>query len=343
MRNNFFGISIIALLISAGCSTKLNIDAPYKETMIIYGLLDQTDTVHYIKINKAYLGPGNALVMAQTYDSISYGNVLTVQLQQISNGTLIKTINLTRDSTISKPVGIFSYPYQVLYKTKAPLDSSCQYNLVVTNNSTHNVFKGSASLINTFSTQEPSRSGSNLNFGLTSPQNILWTTAINGAVYDLVLRFYYYEESRATHVIVLKYLDWDFGNQIATANPNMMVVIPGSTFFQYLESTLSPLDGSIYRFVSNTVNSTPPGNAELIFSIGSQDLSTYLIVSQPTNSITQVQPQYTDIVNGFGLFASRYQRILNNLHFDPGTLDSLYLGQYTQGLFCNPAPPYNCN
>src|ERR1039457_1293040 len=129
------GILIVLSGLIYSCSTKLNIDAPYKETTIVYGLLDQTDTATYIKINKAYLGVGNALTMAGIYDSVNYTNVLTVQLQQVNllTGNLVKTITLSRDSSIPKPSGLFSSPAQILYKTKAPLDSSCQYNLVIVN------------------------------------------------------------------------------------------------------------------------------------------------------------------------------------------------------------------
>src|ERR1039458_2292444 len=120
MERKIIGLMTGILALCCSCSNKLDVYTQYKETTIVYGLLNQKDTTHYIKINKAFLGPGNALQIAQVYDSISYANQLTVQLTQVDvNGNTVKTINLSRDSSIAKPPGIFSSPKQVLYKTNA--------------------------------------------------------------------------------------------------------------------------------------------------------------------------------------------------------------------------------
>jgi len=68
--------------IFTSCSTDFEINAPYKETMVIYGLLNTLDTAQYIRISKAYLGEGNALIMAQEPDSINYADILDVKLER---------------------------------------------------------------------------------------------------------------------------------------------------------------------------------------------------------------------------------------------------------------------
>src|SRR6266567_785673 len=103
-------LAIVLMAISFGCSTDLNVMDDYKETAIVYGLLNQNDTAQYIKINKAFLGPGNALQIAQVFDSISYQHQLTVQLQEVDpiGKNVLKTILLIPDSSIAKPAGIFA-------------------------------------------------------------------------------------------------------------------------------------------------------------------------------------------------------------------------------------------
>ncbi len=49
----------------SACSTKLDVTGNYKETMVVYGLLDQSQPKQYIKVNKAFLGEGNAFSYAQ--------------------------------------------------------------------------------------------------------------------------------------------------------------------------------------------------------------------------------------------------------------------------------------
>ncbi len=335
----------MALVLSAalcGCSTKLTIDAPYKEIMVVYGLLDQKDTATYVKVNKAYLGVGNAYSMAQIYDSVNYPNIITVQLQQISGstGNLVNTITLSRDSSVPKPSGTFSAPVQILYKTKTPLDSSCTYNLLITDNKTHNTVTGSTQLISGFSVTQPFESGGYLNFANSAlPLRIAWNCAQNGVVYTITLRFYYYELNLTTHVTTKKHLDWIMPNQIApqgSAGLPMFITINGPSFYQFLESELSPLNSNTNRYVGNPGASDTTSIVDLIFDIGTQDLNTYISVSQPTNSITQNQPSFSDILpakTGYGLFTARFHTVMTPNFLSPSSLDSLYFGAQTNALF----------
>jgi len=65
-------IFLLPVLFINSCKTDFDIIAPYKETTVVYGLLDPDTSVQYIKINKAFLGEGDALVMAQQMDSTNY-------------------------------------------------------------------------------------------------------------------------------------------------------------------------------------------------------------------------------------------------------------------------------
>ena len=93
--------------------------APYKEITVVYGLLNTADTVQWIRINKAFLGMGNALVMAQQPDSINYPDILDVKLQEYEGSTLRKTFSLLRDSSIQKEPGVFATVPNILYRTNA--------------------------------------------------------------------------------------------------------------------------------------------------------------------------------------------------------------------------------
>src|SRR5262245_17610431 len=112
----FLPVTFLVLLLSS-CSTDFDTIADYKEIMVVYGLLDQYQGVQYIKVNKAYLGQGNALIMAHEKDSINYANVLDVTLEQMDGGNVVATYTLQRDSTsFAKDSGLFNYPYQIFYK-----------------------------------------------------------------------------------------------------------------------------------------------------------------------------------------------------------------------------------
>lgn len=64
-----FTISIIAI---QSCTTDVDLNAPYKSTTVVFGLLDPDSTLQWIKINKTFLGDGNNLDYAQIRDSSEY-------------------------------------------------------------------------------------------------------------------------------------------------------------------------------------------------------------------------------------------------------------------------------
>ncbi len=68
-------LTIFLLAVSVffvACETDFELNASWKEVTVVYGLLDQSQQQQYIKINKAYLGEGDALQMASVTDSSHY-------------------------------------------------------------------------------------------------------------------------------------------------------------------------------------------------------------------------------------------------------------------------------
>ena len=76
-------LSIICLSVAfISCKNDLNVLAPGKEMVSVYGILDATQPVQNIRINKVYLNDKDALVSAQDANDINYGpGELTVSLQ----------------------------------------------------------------------------------------------------------------------------------------------------------------------------------------------------------------------------------------------------------------------
>src|SRR5678815_4548066 len=121
-------------LVLVSCSTDFDTTADYKEIMVAYGLLNQYDSKHYIKVNKAFLGEGNALVMAEQKDSINYPDILDVTLDKIDNGSVTASYVLHYDTAVLKEPGVFNNPFQVLYRLDSTvLSVNSQYKLKIHN------------------------------------------------------------------------------------------------------------------------------------------------------------------------------------------------------------------
>ena len=54
--SRFLLLATILGLFVASCKKDLNINDEWKEITVVYGLLNVNDSIHYVKITKAFLG-----------------------------------------------------------------------------------------------------------------------------------------------------------------------------------------------------------------------------------------------------------------------------------------------
>src|ERR1700761_3566888 len=73
-------------LVFFSCKNDIQLNAPYKEYPSIYAVLNAYETVQMIRINKVFLGVGDANQMAKVADSVNYQpGELTVTLTRTLN------------------------------------------------------------------------------------------------------------------------------------------------------------------------------------------------------------------------------------------------------------------
>ena len=114
MRRLFLvAFSALALSIT-GCSEDFEIAAPYKDITLVYAMLNHADTVHYIRIQKAFMDDNkSAIDMAKLPDSSYYADgVLDVRVEELlPNGNVNGSTALTRvnmaDEGVTKDPGMF--------------------------------------------------------------------------------------------------------------------------------------------------------------------------------------------------------------------------------------------
>ena len=69
MKKILFLLSATLLL---SCETEFEVNADWQELMVVHGILDQSQGEQFVRINKAFLGEQDALVMASISDSSNY-------------------------------------------------------------------------------------------------------------------------------------------------------------------------------------------------------------------------------------------------------------------------------
>ena len=307
------------------CNKDLKVNADWKDITVVYGLLDQKDDTTFLKITKAFLGPGDAMQFAKVPDSSTYPDKLDVQLQEWSGNSLVKTYTFDTVTIGNKEKGdsIFYYPDQLVYFniTKGQLSQYHSYKLVITHKNTGLVDSARTTLIHNFEVKEPDPYIRTVEYFPGRKFNVEWTQAYGGKRYQVLVRFHYSEIHPAGDTTKNKTLDWILFNNFQVSNPNdsnnfvpYVKNIDGELFYTFLGLKLKKLSED------KTVTGRTADWVDYIFSVGSEDLSTYMDVTAPSQSIIQERPSFSNIYNGIGLFASRYMNEIDSIQLTGTTL-----------------------
>lgn len=360
MKNFFYLISILTVLLTS-CKEEIDPSLDGKTTAVVYGLLDQNDTIHYIKINKAFSGTGDANETALIPDS-SYFKTVSATIKEYQNGALKRTWTL-RDTIVSnKEAGAFYGPEQKIYyfqTTKAnPLiaDGLTEYRFEAILDKGHSsecTVTGTTTLISEFKINDPKSQSNagNFKFAQNNPQvNGYSTTTIRIATGTakkidarLIVEF---EEYTNTALAYTKKFEWFLGEADESLLNDGVVEFPasGTTFYELIAKNVTN-DENISKRILKSIT--------LSASAADDALNKYLVVNKPSSSLTQNKPSFTNLsvsnnMRVIGIFASRntiqnyyYKWVFNagtsySRCIDLNSLRELCLGQYTSGLnFCS--------
>ncbi len=320
-----FSLFIISVLLFS-CSNELDITADYKETTIIYGLLNQTDSVQYVQVFKGFLDDNtSALILAQNPDSVFYNDSVEVKLNDGS-----QTYSLDRIIGPNRAAGVFVDSPNYVYRLPSSVVEDRNYNLTFTNLRTGHVVTAQSPVVKDFDINFPPEELL-VNFAVTTPVNVQWRSAENGKIYQLDIRFFYEEwnvnnpSDKDTF-----YVDWPIFNQqysnTTAGGESMSFKIDGLAFYSFLKSRLEE-NPDLQR-------QTLEYPLEFRFFVGAEELYNYIRVNSAQSGITalSVKPEYTNVNGGLGIFSSRYNKSRINIGLAQRSLDSLSCGSFTKNL-----------
>ena len=213
----FLTLFLLSLLIIISCNKDLNVNANWKDITVVYGLLDQTKDTTFVKITKAFLGPGDAMQFAKIPDSSNYPGKLEVRLDEYQDNNLLRSIALDTVTIHYKNAGdsVFYYPDQIMYFTKSKLNQNFTYKLVIKNKTNGNEVTGQTGLVHDFEILRPQAQAS---FPPGESFEVKWNPAVYGKRYQLLIRFFYDEYLKSDPKIKeTKSIDWIVFNNVKTA------------------------------------------------------------------------------------------------------------------------------
>ncbi len=301
-------ISLMTIISIAmlSCSKDIEINDDYKDITIVYGLLDQKDSLSYIRIEKAFLSQGNIYQDAQIADSNQYPYKLEVSVSD-DNGM---SIVFDTTTVYNKEGGIFYKDKMKVYvaETKGKLQANTIYTLKVRNPQTGQEQTGKCKLINTMAfTYEGVYPGPRVSF--VSNNNVRFKTIPNVGAYQLMIRFHYIDSLTTDHSIRHRYVDMLTPVRFVDANISgtpLNIGVNGNNWFLNLKAKI-PVNSDVLRFEDKV---------EFIMYMADADYKTYMEIHQPNSSLVMDRPEFTNITNGYGLFAGRSKYITQHkLHY----------------------------
>ena len=324
-----YWLLILVPLLFGSCDNELDILEDYQEIPVIYGLINTLDSNHYVRVQKGYLGPGNALEFAQNADSLYYDTAsVRITLEKIVNGNPQPVGTFRPDFTIVKEEGVFTNNDHYVFKlANTGLDYTKQYRLKFVNLNTGKVVTATTPLIPDIY-QRNLTPNTKVNLADPAPFIVRFSSSEYGKIYGLILRIRYVEESLdSLQIRTTKTLDYKLPpiyTLTTLGGEEMAFQINGSSIFSFMGNSI-PENPNVMRLAGDV-------RADFLFTAGTEELYNYLEINSPDNTVNYI-PEFTNVIGGKGIFTCRLDESIKGLVFNPATYDSIANGRFTGELF----------
>ncbi len=337
LRPLILAITIGIITIIQSCKTDFELYAPYDDIPVIYAILDQTADTQYVKVNKTYLGQSDNASYASINDSVLFDNVAVTVFEYV-NGSLTTTFPCSEKWVTGVEPGLFyGGGTQKVYTFLTPsggLNTEAVYKLNVNVDNGRKIATAETKLIGDFGFAPNFRNKTNVGLSLylssgSEYKNVTmsWNPAVGALKYEPEINFIY-KDSTATGSEIKKLnikLGKVTGLNTKGDGGELSKDIIGENFYINIKNRLANYAGEADVISRHFIR------LEYIVASAGEDLSTYISVNEPSNSIVTNRPTFTNIEGGLGVFSSRVKVVLDNAAGQPLLLSSQSLTQLKTG------------
>jgi hypothetical protein len=327
--------ALIGLITITSCDKDFSLNGDYKRTPVIFALIDQSDSIHMVRITRTYLGDGDNNEYAMIPDS-NYFDQVDAKIVEYNNGDSTGRVWQLHDTLITnKEDGLFYGPEQKMYTFYAnDLVDEYTYKFVAIFDEGKYEANAETDLIygvnysGVWSTAYPYINFASVNSSTSNIYPIFKPVtqggnniALRSAKLEINYKVLYSDGSTA-----LKQIVWSKANE---SDLNVSFNFNGEEFFQTIKNNIdTDADVEGRQMIDVTVVTT----------MIDEDTKNYMDVSQPSSSISQSKPQFTNVNSedgALGLFSARHT-LRKTLPLSASSIEELCIGQYTIGLgFCS--------
>lgn len=321
-------LALIFGVFFTACDNEFSPNAEWKETMVVYSLLDQDEDTTWVRVQKCFLGEGDMLAMTSIMDSSNYSEGdLRVQIEEWNaeektQGVLEKTtptgkvFDFQYKMLDTKSEGGFYAPNQPVYfcPTKGQLSDNKVYVLKVRNLKSGMEASGETTLIGALEANSIKVNNSNLGTFTFSggKASLQWPNAKRARIYQPMVRFYYRNVGSDSTLSV----DVLFSTKTASNELTISTQLNALYFGNELSKLIT--DHETEKIMGDTIT--------LFLFAGDENLKMYRSISAPPNTLVQERGIFTNITGGLGIFASRRINIKRDMPVPQNSSDAAYRG-----------------
>lgn len=322
----------ILLLFLFSCSNEFDLNAPTKEIPIVYGVLSRADKVHYIRVEKAFIDEQiSALRLAQDPNQLYFDNIMVELVRENSGQSFsLERVDVSQLG-LERETGIFATTPNILYRiAAADLDLRAEelYRLNVKNAGGEELLTTAITpIVSDLRLNRPIPGNQKLPIRILSDNEltIVWGADETAKLFDVKMVIHYEEfDPNNANSVVEKSLEWTLAKSINAADGPNRIEPEGIEFYQFLKDNIA-VNPALQR-VLNTI--------DIQIDAGGEELFNYINVGQANTGITsaQVIPNYTNLTNGLGIFASRNTFLETGFTLDALTKEALRENEFTKDL-----------
>ncbi|NPD84920.1 DUF4249 family protein [Lentimicrobium sp. L6] len=299
MKNtSYFTIVISIFFLTTSCNKDFKLFEDYKDITIAYGLINIEDSITYLRIEKAFLTYGDMYESAQIADSNLFPYKLDVRIEKENTEIIFDTITI-----FNKKGGIFYAPkMQVYYAvTKGKFENLDPIKLVIKNPKT-NEYATSEIMIYDASRLKIISPTNYISFDTSIPEKLFinFNTIQNTRLYQVAMRLYYMEvDPQIPESCIYKHIDYYLEEQIALTTDGTERL----SITYNIDALLAAVSNGIPS--STTLERYWSDEMELSVNTANEDFMAYQQSTSSDYSIIMYRKTYSNIENGYGLFACR--------------------------------------
>ncbi len=332
---SFFLLVLIGL---SSCDNTLQVTAPFENTAVVYGTLDMGNDTQFFRIGRAYLGQDGPVGGMPHPDSLYYPSIDARVIAVAPNGDIKQTFVLAESNNRPKDSGLFTVQGHRLYSFVFPSDYFTEnggvrqhftYRLELRLPGNDEVFAyGETPMVNQFRIKKPTPIGiQKMSITATKGYKIEWKQAVNARIYQGYMDFIYMEMPEGHPEDSVRYavryeMPTVIGSSLSGGGITASTTINYHDYFTFLAESI-PVKLDTLRWFRHI---------DIHMVAGSDDLATYIKTTQPSNSILQDPPFFTNVIHGAGVVASTQHLYRPYIGISTSSADSLIFGKLTCAL-----------